>query len=270
MDAPACHEPLPARAHAADAVTLGCPLTSTDSAAGKGLKGYTPWRSFARGRLGRMAMNGLVEIRWHGRGGQGTATAARMAAGLASAQGEHFQAFPAFHDDSPPRHGEPVVAFTRISDRPIEEHAEIGCPGIVVLLDGSVLHTAEVTQGLASDAILLVNSDLSAAELRSRYSIKGLRLFCVAATAIARETAGSAFPNTAMIGALARISGLFPIESVAEFVRVDFAKRFPPEVVEGNVKAAIRSYGEVRGEGDDAGAADCGRELASHPNNRPT
>jgi pyruvate ferredoxin oxidoreductase gamma subunit len=202
-----------------------------------------------------MAMDGLVEIRWHGRGGQGTATAARMAAGLASAQGKHFQAFPAFHDDVPPRRGEPVVAFTRISDRPIEEHAEVGRPGIVVLLDGSAVHEAEVTSGLASDAILLVNSDLPAPELRSRCALKGLRLFCVAATVIARETADSAFANTAMIGALARVSGLFPLESVAEFVRVDFSKRFPPELVEGNVKAAIRAYGEVRGEGDDVSAA---------------
>ncbi len=193
-------------------------------------------------------MTGVVEIRWHGRGGQGTATAARVTAGLASAQGKHFQAFPAFRDDAPPRLGEPVVAFTRISDEPIGDRAEAGCPGIVVLFDAHLLGTAEVTQGLASDAIVLVNSELSPAELREKHALKGLHLYCIAATAIARDTAGSAFPNMSMVGALSRITGLFPIDSVVKCVREDFGKHFPPEVVEGNVKAATRSYEEVRGE----------------------
>jgi pyruvate ferredoxin oxidoreductase gamma subunit len=118
----------------------------------------------------------------------------------------------------------------------------------VVLFDGRLLDTAEVTQGLASDAVVLVNSELSPTELRDRHALRGFRLYCIAASAIAREAAGSTFPNTSMIGALSRITGLFPIENVVEFVRADFGRNFPPEVVEGNVKAAIRSYEEVRGE----------------------
>lgn len=193
-------------------------------------------------------MGGLVEIRWHGRGGQGTATAARMTAAMASAQGKHFQAFPAFRDDAPLRLGEPVVAYARISDKPIEEHAEVDRPGIVVLLDDSLLSTAHVTQGLAEDAILLVNSELPAARLRSQHSLEGLRIFCVAATAIAREIAGSSFPNTAMIGALSRVTDLFSIDTVVECVRADLGRNLPPEAVEGNVMAAMRSYEEVHGE----------------------
>lgn len=192
-------------------------------------------------------MDGPVDIRWHGRGGQGTATAARIAARLASAGGRHFQAFPAFCDDGPPRPGEPVVAFTRISDRPIGEHAEVGSPGIVVLLDESLLGSAEATQGLEADALVLVNSDLTAAELRSRHGLDAFRVYSVAATAIARETAGRDYPNTAMLGALARVSELFPIATVEDCVRADFGRRFAPDVVDANVTAAVRSYEEVRG-----------------------
>ncbi len=193
-------------------------------------------------------MQGVMEIRWHGRGGQGTATAARMTAGLASGQGKYFHAFQTFLDDAPPRYGEPVVAFTRVSDKPIREHSEADRPDIVALLDASLLATADVTKGVPSDAIVLVNSDLSPAELRKRYGFKERRLYCVAATAIARETADSEIPNTPMIGALSRITGLFPIENVVEFVREDFGKKFPLEVVECNVNAITRSFEEVRGE----------------------
>ena len=200
-------------------------------------------------------MNDLVEIRWHGRGGQGTATAARMTAAMASAQGKHFQAFPAFRDDAPLRRGEPVVAFARISDGPIGEHDEVGRPGIVVVLDDSLLRTAGVTDGLAGDAVLLVNSDLSAGALRAQHSLEGLRIFCVAATAIARETTGSPYPNTAMIGALSRVTGLFPIDTVVECVRADLGRTFSAELVESNVQAALRSYDEVRGEVEEADAA---------------
>ena len=201
-------------------------------------------------------MNGLVEIRWHGRGGQGTATAARMTAAIASAEGEQFQAFPAFRDDAPLRLGEPVVAFVRISDGPIGEHAEVGSPGIVVLLDESLLRAVDVTQGVADDAVLLVNTGLSAVELRSQHTLTGLRIFCVPASAIARETTGSIYPNTAMIGALARATGLFAIDTVIECVRADLGRNLPPEQVERNMKAAVRSYNEVQGERDGVGAPD--------------
>jgi pyruvate ferredoxin oxidoreductase gamma subunit len=203
-------------------------------------------------------MNDVVEIRWHGRGGQGTATAARMTAAMASAEGKHFQAFPAFRDDAPPRRGEPVVAFTRISDAPIEEHAEAGSPGIVVVFDASLLGRPEVTQGLPDDAIVLVNSDLSPEQLREKNALRGFRLYCVSASRIARETAAADYPNTALIGALSRVTGLFPLETVAAGVRADLSKNFPAQVVEANVEAARRSYGEVRGERDNTAAAPVG------------
>jgi len=190
-------------------------------------------------------MQGLTEIRWHGRGGQGAVTAAKMTAELALGQGKYFQAFPEY---GPERSGAPIVAFTRVSDAPIQVYAGIEHPDIVVVLDASLLSVVDVTRGAPDDAIVLVNSESSPAELRKQYAVKGRRLFTIAATRIAIETIGRAIPNTPMVGALTRITGMFPIENIVEFVREDFGKKFPPKVVEGNVNALTRSYEEVQGE----------------------
>lgn len=190
-------------------------------------------------------MQGLTEIRWHGRGGQGAVTAAKMTAELALGQGKFFQAFPEY---GPERSGAPIVAFTRVSDQPIQVYSGIEHPDIVVVLDPSLLSVVDVTKGAPDDAIVLINSDAPPAALREKYGLKGRRLYCIAATRIAVETIGRPIPNTPMVGALTRITGLFPIESVVEFLREDFGKKFPPKVVEGNIKAITRSYEEVQGE----------------------
>jgi pyruvate ferredoxin oxidoreductase gamma subunit len=190
-------------------------------------------------------MQGLTEIRWHGRGGQGAVTAAKMTAELALGQGKYFQAFPEY---GPERSGAPIVAFTRVSDQPIQVYSGIEHPDIIAVLDPSLLSVVDVTKGAPDDAVLLINSDLPPAELRSKYAIKGLRLYSIGATKIAVETIGRAIPNTPMVGALTRITGLFPIDKVVDFLREDFGKKFPPKVVEGNIKAITRSYEEVMGE----------------------
>jgi pyruvate ferredoxin oxidoreductase gamma subunit len=96
--------------------------------------------------------------------------------------------------------------------------------------------------------VVLVNTDLSPAELRAKYAMQGRRIYTIAATKIALETIGRAIPNTPMVGALTRLTGLFPIDNIVAFVREDFGKKFPPKVVEGNVLALTRSYEEVQGE----------------------
>jgi len=189
--------------------------------------------------------HGLTEIRWHARGGQGAVTAAKMVAELALGQGKHFQAFPEY---GPERSGAPIVAFTRVSDEPIQLYCGVEHPGIVVVLDPSLLGTIDVTKGAPDDAILLVNSEMTPAELRKHYKLKGGRLFTIEATRIAAETIRRPIPNTPMVGALTRITGLFPIDKVVEFLRVDFGKKFPPKVVEGNISAITRAYEEVKGE----------------------
>lgn len=187
----------------------------------------------------------LTEIRWHGRGGQGAVTAAKMVAEVALGQQKHFQAFPEY---GPERSGAPIVAFTRISDEPIQIFSGVEHPGIVAVLDPSLLTIVDVTKGAPDDAIVLINSDLPPAALRAKAHMQGRQLYTVAATKIAVETIGRAIPNTPMVGALVRIAGLFPLESVVEFMRAEFGKKFPPKVVEGNVAALTRAYQEVQGE----------------------
>ena len=187
----------------------------------------------------------LTEIRWHARGGQGAVTAAKMVAELALGQKKYFQAFPEY---GPERSGAPLVAFTRVSDEPIQIYAGIEHPQIVVVLDPSLLSVIDVTKGAPADAIVLVNSEMSPAELRKHYHLEGFRYFTIAATRIAVETIKRPIPNTPMVGALTRITGLFAIDEVVEFLRVDFSKKFPPKVVEGNINAITRSYEEVKAE----------------------
>jgi len=189
--------------------------------------------------------SGLTEIRWHGRGGQGAVTAAKMVAEVALGQNKHFQAFPEY---GPERSGAPIVAFTRISDEPIQIFSGVEHPQIVAVLDPSLLTIVDVVKGAPDDAIVLINSDLPPAQLRKKSGIEGRKLYTVAATKIAVETIGRAIPNTPMVGALVRIAGLFPLESVVEFMRAEFGKKFPPRVVEGNVSALTRAYEEVQGE----------------------
>jgi len=116
------------------------------------------------------------------------------------------------------------------------------------VLDPSLLSIVDVAKGAPDDAIVLVNSDLPPAELRKKYGLEGRKLYTVAATKIATETIRRAIPNTPMVGALVRITGMFPIDDVVEFLRADFGKKFPPKVVDGNIQALTRSYEEVKGE----------------------
>ena len=115
-------------------------------------------------------MQGLTEIRWHGRGGQGAVTAAKMVAEVALGQQKYFQAFPEY---GPERSGAPIVAFTRISDEPIQIYSGIEHPQIVVVLDATLLSIVDVTSGAPDDAVVLVNTELSPAELRAKTGLKG-------------------------------------------------------------------------------------------------
>jgi pyruvate ferredoxin oxidoreductase gamma subunit len=187
----------------------------------------------------------LTEIRWHGRGGQGAVTAAKMVAELALGEGKFFQAFPEY---GPERSGAPIVAFTRVSDTPIQVYSGIEHPQIVVVLDSSLLKIVDVTKGAPDDVVVLVNSERSPAQLRKDSALKDGRLYTIAATRIAVETIKRPIPNTPMVGALTRITGLFDIDDVVTFLREDFGKKFPPKVVEGNIAAITRSYEEVQGE----------------------
>ncbi|GAB4251038.1 MAG: 2-oxoacid:acceptor oxidoreductase family protein [Thermoleophilia bacterium] len=185
----------------------------------------------------------LTEVRWHARGGQGAVTAAKMVAELAVERGKHFQAFPEY---GPERSGAPIVAFTRISDEPIQTYAPIEHPNVILVLDPTLLDAVDVTEGAGDGAIVIVNTEQSPEELKTQHDFGNARVLTVPATKIAKETIGRNLPNTPMVGAVAKAANLFRLEEVQEHLQQSFGKKFAPEVVQGNLDAVKRAFEEVR------------------------
>ena len=185
----------------------------------------------------------LTEIRWHGRGGQGAVTAGKMLADLALDSGQYFQAFP---DYGPERAGAPIQAFTRLSREPIDIHSQIEEPDVVVVLDPTLIGSVNVAEGLKEEGILIANTEEPPAEIRERLGFKRGKVFTVNATRIAMDILGREITNTPMMGAFARATGLFPVESIIEDVRRSFGKKLRPEIVEANVAAIKRAHESVR------------------------
>lgn len=189
-------------------------------------------------------MSKLVEVRWHGRGGQGAVTAGKVLAEAALDAGLYFQAFPEY---GPERMGAPIQAFTRISDHPVDLHCQIEEPDVVVVLDPTLLGTVKVTEGLKPDGILLVNTGASPAEIREQLNLRTGRVFTVDASRIAIETLGREITNTPMLGALVKATGLFEVEAIVEQTRHRFAKKhMKADIVEANVAAIRRAAEEVK------------------------
>jgi pyruvate ferredoxin oxidoreductase gamma subunit len=185
----------------------------------------------------------LTEIRWHGRGGQGVVTAGKLLAETALGSGQYFQAFP---DYGPERMGAPIRAFTRLSSEPIAIHAQIEEPDIVLVLDPTLLGVVPVTEGLKKGGTLVVNTPMSPAEVRRATGFESGRVFAVDASRIALDEMGRDITNTPMLGALARATGLFRIEDLAEQLRDRFSRRISPELVEANLRALRRAAEQVQ------------------------
>lgn len=185
----------------------------------------------------------LIEIRWHGRGGQGAKTAAQFLAEAALDKGQFIQAFPEY---GPERAGAPMKVFTRISSQPINLHCGITNPQIAVVIDPTLLDAVDVTEGLGEEGILLVNSQESPQAIKEKLSFSEGKLYTVDATRIALETIGLSFPNTPMLGALLKITGLVSLEVLKEKIKGKFAKKLSPEKLKGNIDAVERGYKEVR------------------------
>ncbi len=178
----------------------------------------------------------LIEIRWHGRGGQGAVTSTEIVAQAAISEGKYAQAFPSF---GPERRGAPVLAFIRVSAEPIRIRAEITEPDVVVVLDPGLLPVINVTAGLKPGGTVIVNTKKTPDQIRADFGIKA-RLATVNATRIARELLGVPIVNTTMIGALVRVTGIIKLESV----RQPLDKRFG-KLAERNFKAMQRAYEET-------------------------
>ena len=184
----------------------------------------------------------MIEIRWHARAGQGAVTAAKALADAALAEGKHIQAFP---DYGPERMGAPVKAYNRISETPIRTRGIVEHPKVIVIVDPSLVG-AEVTEGAPEEAVFLVNTTKSPDEARQALGARR-RVFTVDATRIAQETIGLRKPNTPMMGAVAKVTGVIQLETLLAQTEKSFGHKYKRPVVEGNLAAIRRAFEEVRG-----------------------
>ena len=186
-------------------------------------------------------MDNTLEIRWHGRGGQGAKTAALLLADVAFKTGAYVQGFPEYGLE---RMGAPITAFNRISRDRIRVHSNIYEPDFVVVVDETLLHSVHVTDGLKRDGAIIVNTPRSAEEIRPL--LRGYRgaVYTVDARAISEETLGKNFPNTPMLAAAAAVSGVMKKEDFLHEMRASFLHKFArkPEVVDGNMRALEMAY----------------------------
>ncbi len=188
-------------------------------------------------------MSQLVEIRWHARAGQGAVTAAKLVAETALFQGRYMQAMPEY---GPERTGAPLKAFTRVCDDPIEVHNNIIDPDIVVVLDDTLLETVDVMEGIKDDGVVIVNTVKSADEIRKILGVKdSIRVSVVNASGIALDTIKRDIPNTPIVAALSRVTGVIPIEALKENLVASFGKKFSQEIIDRNIQSVDRAYEEV-------------------------
>ncbi|MBR3601313.1 MAG: 2-oxoacid:acceptor oxidoreductase family protein [Lachnospiraceae bacterium] len=182
-----------------------------------------------------------LEIRWHGRGGQGAKTAALLLADVAFKTGAYVQGFPEY---GPERMGAPITAYNRISKTPIRVHSNIYTPDLVIVVDETLLHSVDVTAGLKEDGAVVVNTAQSADEVRLLlHGFKGA-VYTVDARAISTEALGKNFPNSPMLAAAVAVSGVMTRETFMKEMKDSYNHKFAkkPEVIEGNMKALHMTF----------------------------
>jgi len=189
-------------------------------------------------------MSDIVEVRWHGRGGQGTVTAAKVFADACLSGGRHVQAFPEY---GPERAGAPLRAYNRVSSTPLRMHCPVLEPQVVSVVDSTLLDGVNVSEGATEDAVFIVNTSKNPAEIRAKLKAGAKqRVVAVDATKIAMDTIGRALPNSPMLGAVVKVTGLVSLEHLLEDVRKSFDKKFSEKIITGNIEAVKRGYEEVK------------------------
>jgi len=187
----------------------------------------------------KIILKKILEVRWHGRGGQGAWTASELLARAAIEEGKYVQSFPEF---GPERMGAPVRAFTRVSNEPIQMHCAVYNPDVVAVLDPSLLKAVPVTEGLNDEGILIVNSKENPAKIRGMLKIEKRKIWTVPATEIAIKILNRPIMNTGMLGAVARATGMVSLESVEKVV----VERFSGSIAEKNMEVIKEAYKEVK------------------------
>ena len=190
-------------------------------------------------------MDNLIEIRWHGRGGQGAKTASLLLADAAFNTGKYIQGFPEY---GPERMGAPITAYNRISNNPITVHSNIYEPDYVVVVDDTLLETVPVTDGLKETGAIVINTTKSPEIIKK--NLKGYKgsIYTIDARKISIETLGKYFPNTPMLAAIVKVSKIMTDEALLEDMKSSFKHKFAkkPEVIEGNMKALELALKEVQ------------------------
>ena len=189
-------------------------------------------------------METMTEIRWHGRGGQGTVTAAKVLADACLSGGRHVQAFPEY---GPERAGAPLRAYNRISSSEIRMHCPVLHPQIVSIVDATLLDSINVAEGSVDDAIFIVNTSKDPKEIREKLKAKSSqKIFTIDATRIALDCIGKALPNAPMLGAICKATNILSLDTLLDAVEKSFGKKFAQKIIDGNLEASKRGYEEVK------------------------
>ena len=190
-------------------------------------------------------MDNMIEIRWHGRGGQGAKTASLLLADAAFNTGKYIQGFPEY---GPERMGAPLTAYNRISDTPIRIHSNIYYPDYVVVVDDTLLESVDVTAGLKETGAIVINTTKSEDYLRK--VLKGYKgdIYTIDARKISEEALGKYFPNTPMLAAIIKVAKIMTDEELIKDMKGSFKHKFAkkPEVIDGNMKALEMALKEVK------------------------
>ena len=189
-------------------------------------------------------MTDKIEVRWHGRGGQGTVTACKLFADACLNSGRYVQAFPEY---GPERAGAPIRAFNRVGEKELRGHYPVIRPDIVVVVDATLLDSIDVTEGAPDDAAFIVNCCGNSGDIRTRIMARpSQRIITVDATRISIDTIGRPMPNAPLIGCVARVSGLLTLQAVLDDMRKSFGKKFTQKIIEGNLEATRRGFEEAK------------------------
>lgn len=193
---------------------------------------------------GDVKVKNTIEIRWHGRGGQGAKTAALLLADVAFKTGKYVQGFPEY---GPERMGAPITAYNRISSEPIRVHSNIYEPQYVVVVDESLIEPVHVTAGLAEDGAIIINTPKTPDEVRPLLKGYKGRVYTLDAKEISMKTLGKNFPNSPMLAAIVAVSGIMEEGPFLEDMRQSYQHKFAkkPEVIEGNMEALKLAFREV-------------------------
>ena len=189
-------------------------------------------------------MKNGIEIRWHGRGGQGAKTAALLLADVAFKTGKHVQGFPEY---GPERMGAPITAYNRISSDVIRVHSNIYDPDYVAVVDETLLHTVDVTAGLKKEGAIIVNTAKSKEEIMPQLNGYEGRVVTIDARTISEEALGKYFPNSPMLAVVVATTGVMSKETFLQEMRASYKHKFAkkPEVIDGNMKALEMAFAAV-------------------------